>query len=160
MQEDVEVLVHYTGRIFEHPAAKLAGGVLVGLYQCFFGNIAFQAFCAIFIVWMIDFITGYHYARIDPAIRPCSRKWRHGLVKYGIYLILLLAGNQCYFIWGMAFVSGVIQFFIMATEVYSICENVDKISTFRGVPLPFIRQIMKIVEGKVDAIKGGDTDGK
>ena len=154
MTTDLETIKHFFSRLFEYPAAKIAAGVFLWLVKVCFGSVFRPAYGAVMILWLADTATGYYHARTNPEIIPCSRRMYHGLVKLAIYYFLLFLGFQCSLLPATLFVQTVIEMFIILTEFYSICENLQKIALLHGLEFPLIEKLMSVIQGKIDITKG------
>jgi phage-related holin len=154
MTADFETIKHFFARLFEYPGTKVAAGVFLWLIQACFGSVFRPAYGVVIILWLTDTATGYYHARANPEIVPCSRRLYHGLVKLAVYYFLLFLGFQCSRLPVTSFVQTVIEAFIILTESYSICENIQKIALLHGLNFPLIEKIMAIIQGKIDTTKG------
>lgn len=166
---DLEVFTHFFRRLAEFPVVKITTGIFIWLMHLLFGTVFRPAYGIVALLWIIDTITGYGYAWMNPAIRPESRRMYHGLVKLCIYYFLMFLGYQ------MArtgfemiiMIQITIEIAIIITEGKSVLENIKKIKDFKGWNIPLIDLLLKVFEGKinqlqtrVNSIAGGkDHDG-
>ena len=150
----LETIKHFLQRLVDYPAVKVLLGTILWVIELCFGTAFRPAYTAVMILWLADTATGYYHARTNPEIIPCSRRMYHGLVKLAIYYFLLFLGFQCSLLPATLFVQTVIEMFIILTEFYSICENLQKIALLHGLEFPLIEKIMAVIQGKIDITKG------
>jgi glycerol-3-phosphate dehydrogenase len=82
----------------------------------------------------------------------------HGLVKLCLYYFLLFLGYQCGQIMLTAFLQGIIEGAILLTEGYSILENIEKTAELKGVEIPLVKTVMKVLKGKMAELKGDEDE--
>jgi hypothetical protein len=150
---EIQMFLYYVKKLFAADEFKAAFSAFFGvLYSilCFIfgGDIYLQAVAGVTILWLLDFITGYGHARMNPAIIPESKKVRASLYKLLFYLVLLSAGRICTFFSVTTFVYGLILGGIVYTEVFSIGENIEKMAKLKNVNLPFVALILRILRGR------------
>jgi len=150
----LETIKYFLQRLVEYSAVKVFLGTILWVIELCFGSIFRPAYGAVMILWLADTATGYYHARTNPEIVPCSRRMYHGLVKLAIYYFLLFLGFQCSLLPATLFVQTVIEMFIILTEFYSICENLQKIALLHGLEFPLIEKLMAVIQGKIDITKG------
>lgn len=152
--EDWQVVTHFIRRITEFPIVKAIIGIFIWLLHLFWGESFRPVYGGVMLLWVVDTITGLYYARLNPEIKPESRRMYHGLVKLMIYFALLAIGHQLSLIAITLFVQGIIEGFIVLTEGYSVLENLQKIGQLHQWKiLPQIEQVMMILQGNISSIK-------
>ncbi|TCL74254.1 holin family protein [Hydrogenispora ethanolica] len=156
--EDYQTFVHFMRRLGEFPLAKIVAGVGLWLLKLLFGPVFRPVYGTVILLWLADFATGFYHARANPAIVPESRRLYHGLVKLGIYLLLLILGNFCSQTELTIVIQTIIEAFIILTESYSILENIQKICVLKGWPAPLIDQIMKTIRGRLGELEEKQND--
>jgi hypothetical protein len=154
---DLEIIKHYLVQLFQHPVWKLSTGFLIAVIKLMYGPVLRPAYGIVIILWLTDTATGYYYVWRNPAIVPESRRMYHGLVKLCLYYFLLFFGYQCGQIVLTAFLQGIIEGAILLTEGYSILENIERTAALKGVEIPIVKAIMKLMKGKM-ADLGGPED--
>jgi hypothetical protein len=155
---DFEIIKHYLEQLLHHPAWKLSAGFFIGLVKLMYGPIMRPAYGAVIILWFLDTVTGYYYVWKNPATVPESRRMYHGLVKLCLYYFLLFLGYQCGQIMLTAFLQGIIEGAILLTEGYSILENIEKTAELKGVEIPLVKTVMKVLKGKMAELKGDEDE--
>lgn len=153
--EELDVIKHFFQRLGEHPTMKVIAGFFLWLTGALFGQEFRAAYGAVAILFVLDFITGYSYAWMSPEIKPSSRRMFHGAMKLLIYILLLMVGYQVSSVTFGALIQSVIESFVVLTEAKSVLENIKKIADLKGVELPFLDSLVKIVEGKIEKNGGG-----
>ncbi len=158
---DKQIIVHFFEKLFENPIIKGIAGFFIWLLKIMFGTVFRQAYGVVAILWIADTITGYYHAWANPKIVPESRRMYHGLVKLSIYYSLLFLGHQigkC-----ATEVTGLIQttfeVAIILTEGKSFLENLDKITRLKRMEIPLLKFLLRVVQGKIDAMNGVNIDG-
>jgi hypothetical protein len=154
---DLEIIKHYIAQLWQHPVWKLITGFLIAVIKLMYGPVLRPAYGIVIILWLTDTATGYYYVWRNPAIVPESRRMYHGLVKLCLYYFLLFLGYQCGQIVLTAFLQGIIEGAILLTEGYSILENIERTAALKGVEIPIVKAIMKLMKGKI-ADLGGNED--
>ncbi len=159
--DDKQIIVHFFEKLFENPVIKGIAGFFIWLLKLMFGTVFRPAYGVVAILWIADTITGYYHAWANPKIVPESRRMYHGLVKLSIYYSLLFLGHQigkC-----ATEVTGLIQttfeVAIILTEGKSFLENLDKITRLKQMEIPLLKFFLRVVQGKIDAMNGGNNDG-
>lgn len=152
---DKDIVIHFFQRLYEFPVIKVVAGIFLWVLQALYGTVFRPAYGIVMLLWIADTATGYYHARANPAIKPESRRMYHGLVKLAIYYGLLFLGHQFSYFSATVFIQSVIETAIILTEGYSVLENLQKIAVLKGVNIPFLDQIMGIVQGKINKIDGG-----
>jgi hypothetical protein len=155
---DFEIIKHYLEQLLHHPVWKLLAGFFIGLIKLMYGPIMRPAYGAVIILWFLDTVTGYYYVWKNPATVPESRRMYHGLVKLCLYYFLLFLGYQCGQIMLTAFLQGIIEGAILLTEGYSILENIEKTAELKGVEIPLVKTVMKVLKGKMAELKGDEDE--
>jgi hypothetical protein len=158
LEREWDILIHFIQRLSENPAVKIAAGFLIGIVKIMYGPIMRPAYGAVIILWFLDTVTGYYYAWKNPAIVPESRRMYHGLVKLCLYYFLLFLGYQCGQIMLTAFLQGIIEGAILLTEGYSILENIEKTAELKGMEIPLVKTVMKVLKGKMAELKGDEDE--
>ena len=161
MENDIDVFKHFFQKLFEYPAIKILAGFFVWFWQALFGTVFRPAYGIVGLMWLIDTMTGYYHAWVNPTIRPDSRRMYHGLVKVSIYYFLLMLGYQMSRpgFEAIIAVQTLFEVAIMATEGKSIFENLKKIGTlkkWRPELMAIIDWVLAIFEGKLSEITGGN----
>jgi hypothetical protein len=154
---DLEIIKHYIAQLWQHPVWKLITGFLIAVIKLMYGPVLRPAYGIVIILWLTDTATGYYYVWRNPAIVPESRRMYHGLVKLCLYYFLLFLGYQCGQIVLTAFLQGIIEGAILLTEGYSILENIERTAALKGIEIPIVKAIMKLMKGKI-ADLGGNED--
>ena len=158
--DDQQIITHFLQKLFENPVIKGIAGFFIWLLKLMFETIIRPAYGVVALLWIADTATGYYHAWANPKISPESRRMYHGLVKLSIYYIILFLGHQigkC-----ATEVTGLIQITfevaIILTEGKSLLENLDKITRFKKVEIPLLQFLLRIVQGKIEAMNGGNTN--
>ncbi len=153
------MILYCLKRIYEFPVWKLLAGIFLWILTLCFGPFR-AAYSAIGIAVVTDFATGYYYARADPNLLPDSRRLYHGLVKIGIYLVLLILAYQCSKVELAYGVQALIEAGIFFTEFISIGENLQKIAKLKGKTWPIVDLVMNVLRGKMQQLgNGGPNHG-
>jgi phage-related holin len=149
---DKDVIVHFFQRLAEYPCLKIALGIIVWFFRMLFGPFR-AAYGVVFLLYFADWVTGIYCARSTPGVKIESRRLFHGLVKLAIYFTLLFIGYQCGKIELFSYIQAFIETFIILTESYSILENLEKIALLKGINIPLLKPVMKLVQGKIGEIE-------
>ena len=154
---NVQLFGHFIRRLVNFPAVKILTGIFIWLLKILFGSVLRPAYGAVIILWMVDTATGFYHARVNPKIKPSSKRMRRGLVKLGLYLFLLVLGHQCSLVEMTACIQAIIESFIILTESYSVMENLEKIARLKGVEITWLERLMKVIQGEMQATAAVQT---
>jgi phage-related holin len=159
LEQEWDIFTHFIQKLAENPAWKILAGFFIGLVKLMYGPVMRPAYGAVIILWFLDTVTGYYYAWKNPAIVPESRRMYHGLVKLCLYYFLLFLGYQCGQIMLTAILQGIIEGAILLTEGYSILENIEKTTELKGMEIPLVKTVMKLLKGKMAELNGEENEG-
>lgn len=152
---ELQVFKDFFEKLINNPAIKIPAGLFLWVLRFLFGPVFRAAYGAVAILFIVDFVTGYGYAWMDPEISPSSRKMFHGLIKLLIYAGLLFVGYQVSVVQFGALLQSTIEMMIVLTEAKSVLENLQKIAKLKGVDIPFLEGLVALVQGKLnEATKG------
>lgn len=152
---ELQVFKDFFEKLIDNPAIKIPAGFILWVLRFLFGPVFRAAYGAVAILFIVDFVTGYGYAWMDPEISPSSRKMFHGLIKLLIYAGLLFVGYQVSVVQFGALFQSTIEMMIVLTEAKSVLENLQKIAKLKGVDIPFLEALVTLVQGKLnEATKG------
>lgn len=144
--DKISVTTQYISNACSNIIEKCIGVLLMYLIQFSFGDISHTVLLALFMLILIDFITGVWASKMTNE-KIVSAKIFRTAWKFALYFIVVSAGHFTEVVIDYdLFIDETIMGFLALTEMYSILENMNKAGY--EVPTNLVKTITSIIKKK------------